>query len=181
MDLKTLGSKALSVIKTVAPLLGTAVGGPFGTIAGVAISEALGTTKGDSAAASDALLAASPDKLLALKQAELSFKQQMAQLGVTEDQLQFADVQSARNMEVATKSNTPTILSYAVLSAGLAAFLGTIFGVVHIPTDPATATIFGSALTYLTVESKAVLGYWFGTTQDSGKKSDALAEIAKDS
>ncbi len=180
MDLSSIASKAKTVLATVAPLLGTALGGPLGTAAGALVASALGTKPGDTKAASDVLLAASPDNLLKLKEAELQFKQQMAQLGVTEDQLQYADVQSARSMEMTTKSTTPTVLSYVVLGAGLSAFLGVIFGFVNIPKDAATAAIFGSALTYLVTESKAILGYWFGTTQDSGKKSDALAQIAKE-
>jgi|ERR1700722_2774346 len=180
MNLSTIAATAKQVLATVAPLLGTAVGGPLGTVAGALISKALGTKPGDSAAANAALLSANPETLLKLQQGNQEFKEHMAQLGVTEDQLKFADVQSARSMEIATRSMTPTILSYAVLSAGLAAFLGTIFGIVHIPADNATAAIFGSALTYLVTESKAVLGYWFGTTQDSGKKSDALAQIAQE-
>jgi hypothetical protein len=182
VDLSNLANKAKSVLASVAPLLGTAVGGPFGTIAGAAISAALGTKKGDSPAASSALLAANPDDLLKLKQAELEFQQQMAQLGLSEDQLVFQDRASARAMEVSTKSLTPTILSYGVILAGLGAFLGVVFGVVHIPTDNATAAIFGSALTYLVTESKAILGYWFGSTEGSAKKTELLVQAAsKDS
>lgn len=179
MDLSSILSKAKTVLATVAPLLGTALGGPLGTAAGALVASALGTKPGDVAAANAALLTATPDQLIKLKEGNEAFKLQMAQLGVTEDQLQFADVQSARTMEISTKSLTPTILSYGILGASVCAFLGIIFGLVHIPADIATAGIFGSALTYLTMESKAILGYWFGTTQDSGKKSDALAQIAK--
>ena len=181
MDLKSLGNQAKQVLATVAPMLGTAIGGPLGTVAGVAIAKALGTKAGDSAAAETALLNATPDQLLALRKEEDGFKVQMEQLGVTREQLMYADVASARAMQVANKSYTPTILSYAILAASLVGFLGVLFGYVHIPGDAATAAIFGSALTYLTVESKAVLGYWFGSSRGSDAKSDVIADIAKDS
>lgn len=179
MDLKTLGAGAKQVLATVAPFIGTAIGGPFGTAAGALLSNLLGTPKGDSSTAETALLSATPELLEKLKEANLAFKAQMAQLGITEEQLQLADVQSARNMQIANKSWTPTILSYGVLGAGIIAFLGVIFGFVHIPTDNATAAIVGSALTYLLTESKSILGYWFGTTMDSGRKTEVLAQMAQ--
>lgn len=179
MDLKTLGNGAKQILATVAPFIGTAIGGPFGTAAGALLSSLLGTPKGDSAAADAALLAATPELLEKLKEANLAFKAQMAQLGVTEEQLQLADVQSARGMQIANKSWTPTILSYAVLGASLIAFLGIIFGAVHLPDAPAAAATVGSAITYLLIESKAILGYWFGTTMDSGRKTEVLAQMAQ--
>lgn len=179
MNLSNFGQKARQVLATVAPLLGTAVGGPLGTAVGALISNALGTSPGDSSAAETALLSANPETLLKLKEANQQFQVQMKQLGITEEQLQYADIANARAMQVANKSSTPTVLSYGVVVATMAAFLAIIGGWVHIPTDPQTALIYGSVLTYLVTESKAVLGYWFGSSIGSSNKDETIAGIAK--
>lgn len=174
-----LGKTALQVLKAVAPTLALAVGGPFGPLAAAAIHAALGST--DQASAEATLTTATPEQLLALKNAETAFLLQMKTLGVQEEQLQFADIANARSLEVQTRSSTPTVLSYCVLGASMAAFLGVVAGFVKIPTDPQTALIYGSVLTYLVTESKAVLGYWFGTSIGSQSKDETIAGIAKQS
>lgn len=178
MNLSTLGTIAKQVLGTVAPTILTAIGGPFGAIAGAVLHAALGTTT--DAEADTALTGASQDTLLKVKAAELDLKGKLAELGVQEDQLRYADIASARSMESTTKSITPTILSYFVMAAALGAFLGVVCGCVKIPTDPQTALIYGSVLTFLVTESKAVLAYWFGSSQGSQSKDATIAEIAKE-
>jgi hypothetical protein len=178
MTLASFGAKAKQVLATVAPLLGTAIGGPLGTAAGALVSAALGTQPGDSTAAETALLSASPDTLLKLRQAEEAFTVQMKSLGIQEEQLSYADTASARTMQMTIKSTTPTVLSYGVLTASMAAFLGIVAGYVHIPTDPQTALIYGSVLTFMFTESKSVLGYWFGSSIGSANKDATIANIA---
>ncbi|HLP30543.1 MAG TPA: hypothetical protein VK150_04215, partial [Geothrix sp.] len=64
------------LVKSIAPTIGTALGGPLGGIAGVALTKALGL--GDAAAKDETALAAavqgaSHDQLLLLKQADQEF------------------------------------------------------------------------------------------------------------
>jgi hypothetical protein len=179
MNLATLGKTALKVLDTVAPTILAAIGGPFGALAAAALHAALGTTPGDDKSVDTALTGASQDTLLKVKAAELDLQAKLAELGVQKEQLQFEDVASARNLEVQTKSSTPTILSYCVLAASMGAFLGVVCGWVKIPTDPQTALIYGSVLTYLVTESKAVLAYWFGSSQGSQNKDATIADMAK--
>jgi hypothetical protein len=179
MTLSDFGSKAKQLLATIAPLIGTAVGGPLGAAAGALLSNALGTPAGDTKAAETALLSANPEMLLKIKSAEEAFQVQMKTLGVTEEQLQYADVANARAMQVQLKSTTPTILSYIVLGVMAVSFLGVLTGLMPVPNNPQAAVIYGSVLTYLLTESKAVLGYWFGSSIGSDKKTDALTDIAK--
>jgi hypothetical protein len=168
----------LTTIGTVAPTILTAIGGPFGALAAAVLHAALGTT-GTDAQVDTALTGATQDTLLKVKQAELDLQGKLAELGVQKEQLQLADVASARSMETATKSSTPTVLSYFVLAASMAAFLGVVGGLVKIPADSQTALIYGSVLTYLVTESKAVLAYWFGSSQGSQAKDATIADMAK--
>lgn len=118
-----LGQTALQVLKTVAPTIALAVGGPFGPIAAAAIHTALGT--GDDKAADLALSGVTPDQLLALKKAESDFTEQMKGLDISEESLRFADTANARSREIAVKDNTVEYLAYGVTAGffGVLAFL----------------------------------------------------------
>src|SRR5476649_2737233 len=95
----SFGAQALQVLRTVAPTIALAVGGPFGPLAATALSAVLGTAPGDSKAAEAALLNATPDQLLALKKAENDFTVQMKTLEISGEQLAYTDTASARTRE----------------------------------------------------------------------------------
>jgi hypothetical protein len=179
-----LGTKALQILKTVAPMIGTAIGGPFGAIAGTLLSSALGTSS--SSDTETALLAANPAQLVAVKQAELTFKQHMADLQISEDQLVFADVASARSMQVATRANTPGQLAWLVIGGFMVV---SIFECVAMVCWPASwAAIPGAALNvlgmifgFLANESKQAGSFYFGGTAAGASSNQALADIAKSS
>lgn len=112
----SFSDKAKQVIATVAPLLGTALGGPLGTAAGALLVKALGTNPGDEKAAESALLTASPETLAAIKKAEEDFQVQMRQLGITEEKLTYDDIANARAREIAVKDTTPRNLAYMIIT-----------------------------------------------------------------
>jgi len=171
-----LGTKALQVLKTVAPELALAVGGPFGPIAAAAIHAALGTTDDKSAEA--ALLNATPDQLLALQKARDDFTVRMKQLGIDEEKLSFDDTASARAREVAVKDHTPAILAYGI-TIGFFAVLG--YMMVH----GAPATNGGGGEAFLIILGSlgtawaGVISYYFGSSAGSVQKDKTLADIAK--
>lgn len=173
-----LGDKALQVLKTVAPLIGTAIGGPLGPLAGAAISAVLGTKPGDAAAASAALVNASPDQLLALKKADDDFAAQMKALDVQEEQLAYQDVASARSRQVSIKDWTPAVLAYVVTLG----FFGVLTYVMHYGVKigqgqggEAVLILLGSLGTAWT----AVVGYYFGSSVGARQSAETLGEIAK--
>lgn len=174
MNLGDIGSKALQILKTVAPLLATAVGGPFGPLAGAAISAALGTAAGDSKAAETALLTATPDQLLALQKANQDFQIQMKQLGISEEKLTFDDIANARAREIAVKDCTPRNLAYLIIAFTGACIAATLVGLTKV--DSALA---GTLIGYLVAECRSTLTYYFGSSQSSQNKDATLAEIAK--
>lgn len=174
MNLSEIGSKALQVLKTVAPMLATAVGGPFGPLAGAAISAALGTAPGDSKAADAALLNATPDQLLALQKANQDFQIQMKQLGIAEEKLTFDDIANARAREVAVKDSTPRNLAYLIIGFTGLCIAATLAGWTKV--DSALA---GTLIGYLVAESRSTLTYYFGSSQSSQNKDATIASIAK--
>jgi hypothetical protein len=168
------GDKAKQILASVAPLLGTAIGGPFGTMAGTLLSQALGTQPGDAKAAETALLAASPEILLQVKQADQNFAIRMEELGIQRESLVFQDIASARAREIAIKDNTPRNLAYLVLSFAGVCIAATLAGWTKV--DSALA---GTLIGYLVAEARSALAYYFGSSQSSKSKDETLSEIAK--
>lgn len=73
------------ILRAAAPMLGTALGGPFGAVAGKLVAEALGNPDAKPDAKPDAiaqaLAVATPEQMVQLKQAEQDFQARMAELG----------------------------------------------------------------------------------------------------
>ena len=169
-----IGQQALQVLRTVAPTVAMAVGGPFGPLAATAISVALGTAPSDSKAAESALLAANPDQLLALKKAEMEFQAQMKQLEINEQALVFADDASARAREVAVKDFTPQILAYSV-TIGFFGILGWLLYIGKPPGGDVIMVMLGALGTAWT----GIVSYYFGSSAGSVRKDQTISDIAK--
>jgi hypothetical protein len=173
-----LGEKALQVLKTVAPTLALAVGGPFGPIAAAAVNAALGHKTGtnDPKAVEAALLSATPDQLLALKKADQDFEVQMKQLGIQEEQLQYADIANARARDVATKDWTPKVLAF-IITFG---FFGVLTIMIFRGVPPNGGDAFLVLLGSLGTAWAGVVGYYFGSSAGSASKDKTISAIAKD-
>jgi hypothetical protein len=167
------------VLATVAPTIATAVGGPFAGMAVTALQKALGLSPSDTPAASQAaieqaMLTATPEQILALKQAENAFTVQMEQLGISREQLVLQDIANARAREIAVKDNTPEVLAY-MITAGFFSILGYLL----VEGKPAQGgdvmlVLVGSLGTAWT----GIIGYFFGSSAGSADKSAALNKIA---
>lgn len=170
----SFSEKAKQIISSVAPLIGTAIGGPFGALAGTIVHQALGTG-GDEKALETAVMSGNPDALLKLKTADQDFQLRMAELGISEDKLRYDDTANARAREIALSDNTPAILAYAVTVG----FFGTL-GFMLVNGKPATG---GDALLVmlgsLGTAWAAIVAYYFGSSAGSKRKDEALSHIAK--
>lgn len=166
------GQKALQVLKAVAPTLALAVGGPFGPIAAAALHTALGSS--DEKTAEDALTGATPDQLLALKNAEQAFQTQMRDLGIKEEQLAYADTADARAREESVKDWTPRIIAYLVIllvlvTEGSMFFIGQPKGV--------DGVVLGRILGTLDSALMLVLGYYYGSSAGSSHKDSTIQSL----
>lgn len=145
------------VIGAVAPTLGTALAGPLGGTAAQAISAVLGC-KNDVKSISTAMQTATPEQLVAIKEAELEFEAKMAQMEVDVFALETADVQDARK---AHKGDwTPRI--FGLFS--LVGFLGYIFLVTIQPPDANSDTIVSLVLGYLGGLVSGISSFYFGAS-----------------
>ena len=164
------------LLATVAPWIGGALGGPLGAMAVEAAANALGLTEKTSDAIKTALGGATPEQMLALKQADQEFAFKMQELGfkqVTDlEALAVDDRKDARAMQISKPSRVPAALSGLVTAGYFGILFGIMRGWLSINDSQALLLMLGS----LTTAWGAVMAYWFGTTRDSGRKTELLAQ-----
>jgi hypothetical protein len=125
-------------------------------------------------ATSTALLSATPEQLLAIKQAEETFTEQMTQLGITKDKLAYDDIADARKMAIETKDTTPRNLAYLVLGGTGVAIAATLAGITHVE-----SALAGTLIGYLISECKSIMQYYFGASASNAAQAATISEIAK--
>lgn len=172
----SIWDKAKGILGLVAPMIGTAVGGPLGGIAGRELASALGLAPDapDDAIAA-AVMGATPEQLTAIKQAEIAFQTRMRELDIDLERLHQQDRDSARQREIATHDKTPAILAYLV-TAGFFGVLGyqLIYGV---PAHGGEALLV--MLGALGGAWASVISYFFGSSVGSKQKSAELTAMGR--
>src|ERR1700761_168383 len=176
------------VVGKAAPILGTALGGPIGGLAGALVASALGAENTPDAVSK--ALEADPASLEKLKEAELANRTEMQRLLVQQEQnrMQFslnsyqaeaADRDSARKLAAQQPKDFMRPLLAIVLMA-LTTYIvwavlgGRAYGEIK---DTTAALTIGTLIGYVLSESKQVLGFYFGMTQD-GAHTNAVARVS---
>ena len=164
-----------TIIKTVAPWIGTALGGPFGGMAVEAVASALGLGEKTTDAIKSAIGGATPDQMLALKTADQAFALQMQALGFKQitdlEALAAGDRKDARGMQVAIRSKVPAVLSTIITVGFLGLLTGMMTGYLKADDNQAMLLMLGA----LGVAFGQVTNYWLGSTSESGRKTELLA------
>jgi hypothetical protein len=164
----------LNVVRTVAPSIATAVGGPLAGMATRLISEAL---LGKSDATEEELLvavkSATPDQLLALKKAEQEFILRMRELDIDLERISGEDRASARNRESKVKDLTPRVLAAAVTFG----FFGTLGYMIQngLPSHGGEALLV--MLGTLGTSWGAIIAYYFGSSAGSRDKNETISRM----
>lgn len=165
-----------SIIKTVAPWIGTAIGGPLSGMAVEAAAKALGATEKTTDAVKQAISGVTPEQMLAIKQADNDFALQMQALGFKQvadlEALASSDRKDARSMQVSQRSRVPALLSIVVTIGYFGVLIGMMLGWLRVSDSQALLLMLGSLSTGWGV----VMAFWFGTTSDSGRKTELLAQ-----
>lgn len=168
----------ISIVKTVAPWIGTALGGPLGGLAVEAAANALGVSDKTADSLKQALAGVTPDQMLALKNADQQFALQMQALGfkqVTDlEAIAAGDRKDARAMQVSKPSPVPAMLSFLVTVGYFGILVGMMTGKLVVSDSQALLIMLGS----LGTAWGGVMAFWFGTTRDSSRKTELLAQSA---
>lgn len=167
-----------AVLATVAPTLATAVGGPLAGAAVQAIGKALGLPNATQETIEQTVLGASPETLLALRQAEQEFTKAMRALDIDLEKVHAGDRDSARKREASTGDKaTPRTLAFIVVIGFLATVLSLLL--VTKVTDPTTASMIGTLIGYVSAKADQVISYYFGSSAGSARKDELLRNAAK--
>ena len=151
-----------NIVGAVAPTLGTALGGPFGGMAGDVISKVLGV-ENNPKSIEQALANATPEQLIEIKKAEKEFEAKMKELDVDLYKLETAEKQHARGMF--SKDWTARIIGIAMVGG----FLGYIFLVTLQPPEQNSEALINLVLGYLGGLASAVISFYFGASNKQDK------------
>lgn len=167
----------MEFLKSLAPLLGTALAGPFGGIAASFIADKLGMNDKTVGAITDLIKSGTmtPEQVAGLKMAEMDMQKFIETNQIKREQLAYEDVKSARDMLTATHSLTPSILTWIIVAITLTAEGALLFNQVPPGVD---AVIVGRILGTMDSALIMVLGFWFGANSGSARTKELLAQAS---
>jgi len=167
-----------SLVSTVAPWLGTALGGPLGGMAVSAIGDAFGLSEKTEATIKAALSGATPEQMLALKTADQTFALRMQELGFANEQklaeLAMQDRDSARKREASVQDWTPRVLAYLIVVAFISVTVAVLGG-----WGKVDSVMAGTLIGYISAKCEQVVAYYFGSSSGSDRKTAIIAEAQK--
>jgi hypothetical protein len=163
-------------LSKVAPMIGTAIGGPFGGMAASAALNVLGVTpeKGrEEDQLQEALVGMTPDQAIQLKTANQNWLKTMKELGLKEKELHARDRDSARGLAKETGIWPQIILSVIYTIAYGVVLYCFMTGKLSVPEDQ--KILFGSLIGILTGAQVQILNFWFGSSSGSKEKTNKLS------
>ena len=154
-------------------MLGTALGGPLGGAAASFIADKLNLSTSTIEAVTDVLSSTSlsPEQISSLKVAELDFKKFLETNKIDLARLDVANTQGARDMQIATRSNTPDILAGIVVTGFFTILILMMLGLLTVSDQQALLILLGS----LSAGFGAVLNFFFGSSRGSQNKDVIIA------
>ena len=160
------------ILKSLAPTVASALLGPLGGVAVAAIGKIIGvddaTTADITKAFQDGKI--TPEHLAEIKKLEMQYQNDEKERGFKYTELEFKDRDSARQMQIATKSQVPAALTFLITTG----FFGILSWMLSNPTVTYPSPIM-VMLGSLGTAWIACIQYWFGTTRGSSDKNALLA------
>lgn len=162
-------------LKSLAPLLGTAIAGPLGGVAASFIADKLGIDGKTVEAVSEVLNSGklTPDQVANIKLAEIDFQKFCKSHAIDVEKVHAADRDSARAMHSTVRSHVPAALTY-LLTTGFFGVLAAMFTWPEVKESAPLMIMLGSLGTAWT----GACAFWFGTTSGSQNKNEMLAKAA---
>lgn len=160
----------LDWLKSLAPTIASALGGPLAGLAVSAISSAMGVP---AEKVQDMLQSGqmTGEQLASLKKAEMELKAKEDELGFKFAELDIRDRDSARARESNVKDNTNRVLAYAIVGSFIAMVGASLLGAAKID-----SVLAGTLVGYLSAKCEQVLAYYFGSSKSSDRKTELLSQ-----
>lgn len=177
------------LVAGIAPVLGTALGGP---LAGQAISM-LGQALGLGGVATEADVAGAigsgkltGEQIVAMRQADVAFQTRMRELDIDivklnadTEKAYLQDVQDARARQVATKDTMPQQILYVLLCVYVLEVVLFYFG--KMPEDEFVRALMTRAFATVELGLSGAIAYFIGSSRGSKQSGDAVRKIAEQS
>lgn len=159
-------------LKNIAPLVGTALGGPLGGAAAAFLADKLGLESKTVEAVTEVLNGGkmTPDQISAIRLADLEFKKFLEANKIKIEEIAAQDRDSARELLRVTRARTPAVLTYTI-TIGFFGVLGAMFYWPEVKESAPLMIMLGSLGTAWT----GACSFWFGTTHGSQTKNELLA------
>lgn len=154
-------------LKSVAPTIASALGGPLAGLAVEAVSKAIGIDPKDVQSTIDSGKLTS-DQIGQIKLAEIEMAARAQELGLDFEKLSVEDRKSARDMQSSTKSIIPSVLALSITVG----FFGILVGLMteQFKTSDALMMMLGSLGTAWT----GIIAFYFGSSAGSQAKDQLL-------
>jgi hypothetical protein len=155
-------------LKQIAPTIATCLGGPLAGLAVTALSKLFGV---DDKEVKDMIASGklNAEQITALKLEELKFKEQTQALGLNFETLAVDDRKSAREMQTATKSLVPAVLSYGITIGFFGILFAIMSGYAQDNNQPLLIMLGSLGTAWI-----SVVAFWFGSTAGSQAKDHML-------
>lgn len=161
-------------LKELAPLIGTALGGPLGGAAAAFIASKLGIEESTVEAVSEVLNSGklTPEQIQAVKLAEIDFQKFLEANKIDLEKIHAGDRDSARKMQIAAPSRIPGVLAI-LITGGFFGILVYMLQSEYKPTD-SLLVMLGSLGTAWT----SIVAYYYGSSSGSQAKNAMLEKLA---
>lgn len=160
-------------LKTLAPLLGSALGGPLGGAAAAFLADKLGIDSKTVTAVTDVLNSGkmTPEQISAIKLAELEFQKFLESNKIDLAKLEIQNTQGARDMQISTKSWVPSALAIIITVGYLGILIGLMLGILKVADNQVLLILIGALATGF----GTVLNFFLGSSHGSSQKTALLA------
>ena len=157
-------------LKTLAPTIATALGGPLAGMAVSAVAKAIGCEPDEvqGIISSNKLTA---EQVASIQLAELELKKQAQSMNLDFAKLTVEDRKSARDMQIATKSMLVPSLAILIVSAFIGVVIATLGGFAVVD-----SVLAGTLIGYLSAKAEQVVNFYFGSSAGSKEKTELLAK-----
>lgn len=161
------------VIRTVAPTVASALGGPLVGAAVAALGGILGVDDATTEKVAEVIRNGhlTGEQIGQIKALELQYQNEEKERGFRYAELEYKDRDSARQREVQTGDSTNRVLAYTVVGSFIAVVGATILGYAKIE-----SVLAGTLIGYLSAKAEQVLAYYFGSTAGSARKTELLSQ-----
>lgn len=161
------------ILKALAPVAGTLIGGPLGGMALKGLADAIGIDEPTQEKVAKAITSGNltPEQVVAIRQADDALAVRLRELDIRAEELVMVDRKSARDMQIQTRARTPAVLSWVIVLAafGLEGYV-LVNGIPTAVQDLVAGRILGT----LDAALLTVITFWLGAAhQQAGRTVDA--------